>query len=130
MNIDCPGEMTSSCPNQMFSDKQDGKMRVRKCVLSQKRHSKILESVLQDRADQRQLEGKHDFCRPRDIDELCLAWPDKHCCVNISTNRLTMIPSQGCDISILKGGANGCTCYAGPSGTNRIDPVWPLKTDD
>ena len=68
-------------------------MRVRKCMLNQKRRSKILESILQDCADQRQLEGEHDFRRPRDIDELCLAWPDKHCCVNISTNRLTTILS-------------------------------------
>jgi len=50
--------------------------------------------------DQQQLKGEHDFRHPRDIDELCLARLDKHCCVNVSTDRLTTIPSQGCDITV------------------------------
>jgi len=130
VDIDCPGEMASSCPNQMLSDKQDGKIGVWKRVLDQKRRSKILECVLQDCAYQRQLEGEHDLHRPRDIDKLCLAWPDKPCCVNVSANRPTTITSHRRDISLLKGGAGGCACYGGSSRTDRINPAWPLKTDD
>jgi hypothetical protein len=39
-------------------------------MLEQERCSKILESVLNDHADQRHLQGEHDFPRPWDIDKV------------------------------------------------------------
>ncbi len=130
VNIDCPREMTSSCADQILSDEQHSKIRVWKCMLKQERCLKILESVLQDCVDQWQLEGEHDIHCLWDIDKVCLAGPDKRCSLNVSTNRLTTTPSQGCNNSILRGGTDGCPCYGGPGRSNWINPTWPLKTGD
>lgn len=77
MNVDSPGEMTSGCTNQILSDEQHSKIRVRKCVLKKERRLKILDTILQDCVDQWQLKGEHNFCCSRGIDKVRLAGPDK-----------------------------------------------------